>query len=101
MHDGDDALPPVELPIDGTLDLHTFAPREITEVVESYLEACREKGILQVRIIHGKGIGVQRARVQSLLGRLPYVTGFRTAEESGGGWGATLAELAPLPAGKR
>ena len=90
MEDG-----PHELPIDGTLDLHAFAPRDVTRAVEAYIEACRARGILVVRLIHGKGKGVQRAAVQRLLSGHPVVRSFRTADESGGGWGATLVDLLP------
>ncbi len=83
------------IPIDGTLDLHPFAAREIASVVEAYIEACRERGILEVRIVHGKGQGVQRRRVQRLLSAHPAVRSFRTADEGGGGWGATLVDLYP------
>ena len=86
----------VDLPIDGTLDLHAFRPAEVKDLVTDYLAACRERGILQVRIVHGKGTGVLRQTVVSLLGRLPEVASFRTASEDGGGWGATLVELRPL-----
>ena len=89
----------MKIPIDGTLDLHAFAPREIADVVEAYIEACRERGVLQVRFIHGKGKGVQRRAVQRLLSRHPAVRRFRTADESGGGWGATLADLLPPEGG--
>lgn len=86
-------MKPVVVPIDGTLDLHTFNPNELPSLLNEYLDACREKGIDQVRIIHGKGKGVQRARVQSLLAKNPLVDQFQTAPEDAGGWGATLVQL--------
>ncbi|MBU4444889.1 Smr/MutS family protein [bacterium] len=84
---------PVEIPIDGILDLHTFHPKEVKELVPDYLKACREKGIYSVRIIHGKGSGTLRKIVQSILSRLPEVESFHTAEGTGGGWGATSVVL--------
>jgi len=85
----------VELPIDGTLDLHTFHPRDVKDLVPEYLHACREKGILQVRIIHGKGTGSLRRTVHAVLGRLPEVDSYRLGGDSGGGWGATIVVLRP------
>lgn len=86
---------PFELPITGELDLHAFAPRDVVSVVEEYLLACREKGLTAVRIVHGRGKGVQRAEVRRLLGRLEYVLDFDDAPPVSGGWGATMVRLAP------
>jgi len=86
----------VEYPIDGVLDLHTFQPHEIKDLVPEYLTECRKKGILEIRIIHGKGTGVQLNTVHSILKRLPGVISFRLADEISGGWGATIVELQPL-----
>ena len=84
---------PVPIPVDGVLDLHTFRPNETADVVEEYLLVCLEKKISQVRIIHGKGKGVQRKIVHSLLDRLAFVSSFKGAEETAGGWGATIVTL--------
>lgn len=84
---------PIELPIDGTLDLHAFRPAEVGRLVPDWLEACREAGLRQVRIVHGKGTGALRRTVEALLARSPLVAGFRPADEAGGGWGATLVDL--------
>lgn len=86
----------VEIPIDGSLDLHMFRPKEIASVVTEYLDECRRRGIHQVRIAHGKGIGVQRERVHGILEKRDDVKSFRLDSESGAGWGATLVELEPL-----
>lgn len=84
---------PLELPIDGVLDLHTFRPADIKTLVPEYLEACRARGILRVRIIHGKGIGNLRRSVHSILAKHPAVASFSLASEGFGGWGATIVHL--------
>lgn len=86
---------PVEIPVDGVLDLHTFNPRDVKDLLPHYLSVCRKKGILRVRVIHGKGRGVLRDLVRSILMRLPEVDSFRTAGEDSGGWGATIVILKP------
>jgi DNA-nicking Smr family endonuclease len=87
---------PFEIPINGTLDLHTFQPREVKELLRDYLNACRERGIYQINIIHGKGTGTLRRTVHAILSRLPEVAHFRLAGEAAGGWGATLVVLKPM-----
>jgi DNA-nicking Smr family endonuclease len=89
QHDAD----PIELPIDGVLDLHTFRPQQIKELVPDYLNACRQRGILRVRIIHGKGIGNLRRTVHSILAKDASVISFALASEAFGGWGATIVHL--------
>ena len=88
-------MDPVEIPITGELDLHAFAPRDVPSVVEEYVRACREKGILSVRLLHGRGKGVQRAEVRRVLARLDCVASFDDAAPEAGGWGATVALLRP------
>ena len=83
----------IELPIDGTLDLHAFRPDEVKDLIPDYLAVCRERGIYAVRIIHGKGTGALRRTVHAILERLEVVASFRLAGEDAGGWGATLVEL--------
>jgi DNA-nicking Smr family endonuclease len=83
------------LPIDGTLDLHAFRPADVPSLLEEWLAACRERGILEVRVVHGKGTGALRRRVEALLSRSEAVASFRPADETAGGWGATLATLRP------
>ncbi len=102
--DTGDATPDdvVELPIDGQLDLHSFRPADVPSLVDEYLSACRERGIFNVRIAHGKGIGVLRETVHKLLERRDDVESFRLDSETGSGWGATLVKLrgaAPSPRG--
>ena len=83
----------IELPIDGVLDLHTFSPKDVKELLKDYISACREKGLFEIRVIHGKGTGALRKTVHSLLEKMPEVVSFRTAAEDAGGWGATLVQL--------
>lgn len=90
-------MEPIEQPIDGVLDLHTFNPKELPDLLDDYFEACLEKGITSIRIIHGKGRGVLKARVRSLLSKNAMVRSFKDAPEQAGGWGATLVELHPRP----
>jgi DNA-nicking Smr family endonuclease len=84
---------PFPLPIDGVLDLHTFRPQDVKTVVQEYLAACQERGIHEVRIIHGKGIGQLRQTVHALLRRHADVTSFALAGEAYGGSGATIVHL--------
>src|SRR5512141_855932 len=87
----------VEIPVDGTLDLHTFSPREVKSLIPEYLRECQARGILRVRIVHGKGTGVLQRQVHAVLARLPEVARFALAEAGAGGWGATLVDLRPAP----
>ena len=84
---------PVQLPIEPELDLHTFRPRDVKELIPAYLTACREKGILEIRIVHGKGIGNLRRTVHAILAKLPEVESYSLATEHYGGWGATIVHL--------
>ncbi len=84
---------PIPIPIDGVLDLHSFRPQDVKEVVNAYLEACYEKGVREVRIVHGKGIGQLRQTVHSLLKNHPLIERFAVAGEAYGGQGATFAWL--------
>jgi dsDNA-specific endonuclease/ATPase MutS2 len=88
---GDDE--PVRIPITDVFDLHTVPARDVKPVVEAYLEEARALGLRYVRIIHGRGIGVQREIVRSVLARTPFVLEFGDAPAEAGGWGATLATL--------
>ncbi len=83
------------LPIEGTLDLHTFRPQEAIAVLEAFLEESRAEGWREVRIVHGKGTGTMREQVQEYLKKSPHVAGFRLGDETTGSWGATLATLKP------
>ena len=89
----DPAPPPISLPIDGVLDLHTFNPREIGSLVPAYLDQCRQRGVLQVRLIHGKGIGHLQRSVHAILSRRTDVVRFSFASAAFGGRGATIVTL--------
>ncbi|MDA8088264.1 MAG: Smr/MutS family protein [Nitrospiraceae bacterium] len=88
-----DEAGPVRLPIDGVLDLHTFDPSDVGELLPEYIRLCRERGIFELRIIHGKGTGALREKVHSILRHMAEVSSFRLADEGAGGWGATLVRL--------
>ena len=93
MTDGDEPPDEIVVPIEDAIDLHAFAPRDVREVVLSYLEAAHAKGLREVRLIHGRGIGAQRESVRALLARHPDVASFSDAPPERGGWGATVVRL--------
>jgi dsDNA-specific endonuclease/ATPase MutS2 len=86
---------PLRIEISDVFDLHTVPPRDAKAIVEAYLEEAHDKGFTAIRIIHGRGIGVQREMVRAVLGRTPFVLSFSDAPVEAGGWGATIATLAP------
>lgn len=86
-------MDPIEIPIDGVLDLHTFRPKDVPDLLNDYLDACLELGLYSIRIIHGKGQGLLKRRVQSILHKHQMVRSYRDAPPEAGGWGATLVEL--------
>ena len=83
----------VVMPIEDSIDLHAFQPRDVLAVVADYLEEAAKRGFYEVRLIHGRGKGVQRGNVQALLAGHPLVASFRDAPSARGGWGATIVEL--------
>jgi dsDNA-specific endonuclease/ATPase MutS2 len=93
--DGDDPFggEPVVVPIENVIDLHPFQPKEIRDVVREYLDAAYEEGLREVRLIHGRGIGVQRKAVRKILENDPRVKAFGDAPAEAGGWGATWVEM--------
>jgi len=90
---GQDDESPVAVPIGDSLDLHAFAPKDIPAVLADYLEECARRGLREVRLIHGRGTGTQRAIVRRLLATHPLVADFADAPPDRGGWGATVAYL--------
>lgn len=86
---------PVVVPITGELDLHTFRPSDLGELIPEYLEACAARGLREVRIVHGKGTGTLRTTVHALLRRSPRVSTWRAGDETSGSWGATVVTLRP------
>jgi DNA-nicking Smr family endonuclease len=97
-HDNDNELTvgeeaPIIMPIDGVLDLHTFLPRELNNLIDDYIDACVKAGVFELRIIHGKGKGILKKRVYSILARNKTVQGYSQAAEDAGGWGAVLVKL--------
>jgi dsDNA-specific endonuclease/ATPase MutS2 len=84
---------PVVIPITDVLDLHTFQPRDVNAAVEAYVEEAHRLGLTALRIVHGRGIGVQREMVRTILTRTPYVGSFCDAPEDAGGWGTTIVTL--------
>jgi dsDNA-specific endonuclease/ATPase MutS2 len=91
--DPGDHCDPIELPITDVIDLHSFRPAEVADVVREYLDAAYAKGLRDLRIIHGRGIGVQRRMVRVVLDRDPRVVSFGDAGAEAGGWGATWVRL--------
>jgi dsDNA-specific endonuclease/ATPase MutS2 len=86
---------PVILPITDVFDLHSVPPRDVKAIVEAYLEEAHARGFTAIRIVHGRGIGVQREMVRTILARTPFVLEFSDAPLEAGGWGATVATLQP------
>jgi hypothetical protein len=93
LDDPEEDAAPRELVVNGELDLHPFQPREVAAIVREYIDACLERGIVELRIVHGKGIGNLRRTVHALLDKHPAVAGYRLGGSGGGGWGATVVDL--------
>jgi len=89
----EDGAEPVAIPVTDVFDLHSVPPRDVHGVVEAYLEEAHRLGFRMVRIIHGRGIGVQRELVRAILARTPFVISYGDAPPEAGGWGATIATL--------
>ena len=95
MNEDSEAGDIIAVPIEDSIDLHTFQPREVKDLLDDYLQAAMEKGFREVVVIHGKGTGVLRERVHGVLRKHPLVAGFKQAETDRGGWGATVVQLKP------
>jgi DNA-nicking Smr family endonuclease len=91
-------MEPIQIPIEDVLDLHTFRPQDIADLLDEYFSECVKAGISSVRVIHGKGKGIQKRQVHKILKKHPLVQSFNDAPPEAGGWGATLVQLRqPLP----
>ena len=88
-------MEPIQIPIEDVLDLHTFRPQDIADLLKNYFDECIKAGIFSVRVIHGKGKGIQKRQVHKVLQKNPAVKSFKDAPPEAGGWGATLVELKP------
>jgi dsDNA-specific endonuclease/ATPase MutS2 len=88
-------MEPIIIPIQDVLDLHTFRPQDISDLLQTYFDECLKAGIFSVRVIHGKGRGIQKRQVQRILQKDRRVKSFKDAPPEAGGWGATLVELKP------
>jgi dsDNA-specific endonuclease/ATPase MutS2 len=92
-------MEPIKIPIQDVLDLHTFRPQDISDLLENYFDECLKAGIFSVRVIHGKGKGIQKKQVQRILQKDRRVKSYKDAPPEAGGWGATLVELKPVRSG--
>lgn len=86
-------MDPIELPIENELDLHTFHPKDIPDLLPEYFATCKDKGIFSIRVIHGKGKGILKKRVHEILTKSPLVKSFKDAPAESGSWGATIVDL--------
>lgn len=86
-------MEPIKIPIEDVLDLHTFRPQDVADLLKDYFAECIKAGIHSVRVIHGKGKGIQKKRVHQILQKNPQVKSFKDAPPEAGGWGATVVEL--------
>lgn len=91
---------PIHIPVDGVLDLHTFQPSQVKQLLADYIAECQQLGIRNLRIIHGKGTGTLRELVHARLKQLPAVRHFQLADGGGGSWGATIVQLSPVTGGR-